>query len=333
MLPFIIRRLLIGIPLLIASSFLVFGLVANAGTPQPIEDLMLRNPPASEAQIQAMERQLGLDQSWFQRYGDWVHDLVVEHTFGTDYNGNPVGPQLWRALGVTARLVLAALVVSVIVGLAVGVVGALRQYSAFDYATTFTAFIFFSLPVFWLAVLLKQFVAIPANDFLESIGMGRFFGTVQHSTPGLEGNFFDHLYDNMGHLILPAITLIVISYAQYSRYTRASMLDTMKADYVRTATAKGVPRRKVVVHHALRNALIPVTTIIALDFGAVMGGAIITETVFQWQGMGTLLIKNIQQLDIPTIQAWLLVTAALVIIFNIIADVVYAYLDPRIRLD
>jgi peptide/nickel transport system permease protein len=333
MLPFIIRRLLIGIPLLIASSFLVFALVANAGTPQPVEDLMLRQPPPTEGQVEALERSLGLDKPWYERYGDWVYDLVVNHTFGTDYNGNAVGPQLWRSLLVTARLVIAALVVSVVIGLAVGVIGALRQYSAFDYATTFTAFIFFSLPVFWLAVLLKQFVAIPVNDVLESLGMGRFFGTVQHSTPGLEGNFFDNLYDNIGHLILPAVTLIVISYAQYSRYTRASMLDTMKADYVRTATAKGVPRRKVVVHHALRNALIPVTTIIALDFGAVMGGAIITERVFQWRGMGSLLINNIQQLDIPTIQAWLLVTASLVIIFNIVADVVYAYLDPRIRLD
>ena len=187
--------------------------------------------------------------------------------------------------------------------------------------------------MFWLAVLLKQFVAIPINDFLESIGMGRFFGTVQHSTPGLEGNVFDHLYDNVGHLILPALTLIVITYAQYSRYTRASMLDTLKADYVRTATAKGVPRRRVVLHHALRNALIPVTTIISLNFGAVMGGAIITETVFQWKGMGSLLIDNIRQLDVPTVQAWLLVTAALVIVFNIIADVVYAYLDPRIRVE
>jgi peptide/nickel transport system permease protein len=262
-----------------------------------------------------------------------MHDVFVEHTFGTDYNGNAIGPQLWRALGVTARLVIAALIISVILGLGVGVISALRQYSFFDYSATFSAFLFFSLPVFWLAVLLKQYVAIPVNDFLQSLGMGRFFGTVQHSTPGLEGNFFDHLYDNIGHLILPAVTLIVISYAQYSRYTRASMLDTLKADYVRTATAKGVPRRKVVMKHALRNALIPVTTIIALDFGAVMGGAIITETVFQWKGMGTMLIQNINQLDVPTVQAWLLVTAALVIIFNIIADVVYAYLDPRIRLD
>jgi peptide/nickel transport system permease protein len=234
-------------------------------------------------------------------------------------------------MAVTARLVLAAMVLSIVLGLLVGVVGALRQYSFFDYSTTFVSFVFFSLPVFWLAVLLKQFVAIPVNDLLESIGLGRFFGTVQHSTPGLEGGFFASVYDNVGHLVLPAITLMVITYALYSRFTRASMLDTMKADYVRTAVAKGVPRRRVVLHHALRNALIPVTTIIALNFGAVMGGAVITETVFQWKGMGTMLIDNIRQLDVPTVQAWLLVTAALVIVFNIVADVVYAYLDPRIR--
>ena len=165
MLPFVVRRLLIGIPLLIASSFLVFALVANAGTPQPIEDLMLRQPPASEEQIEAMERTLGLDKPWYERYGDWVYDLVVNRTFGVDYNGNAIGPQLQRSLMVTLRLVVAALIISVLLGLGVGVISALRQYSFFDYSTTFTAFVFFSLPVFWLAVLLKQFVAIPTNDF------------------------------------------------------------------------------------------------------------------------------------------------------------------------
>ncbi|MGH9242989.1 MAG: ABC transporter permease [Acidimicrobiales bacterium] len=333
MLPFIVRRVLIGIPLLLASTFVVFLLVANAGTPQAIQDLRLRQPPASEAQIEARERQLGLDGNGFVRYGRWIDQLVTERSLGTDFNGNPIGPQLQRALLVTGRLVLAALAISVLLGLAVGVLSALRQYSVFDYASTFGAFLFFSLPIFWLAVLLKNFIAIPANDFLESIGLGRFFGTVQHETPGLEGGFFTHLGDFFGHLILPAVTLIVIAFAQYSRYTRASMLDTIKSDYVRTAVAKGLSRRRVILRHALRNALIPVTTVIALDFGAVMGGAIITERVFQWKGMGTLLFDNIQQLDVATIQAWLLVTAATVIAFNILADVVYAYLDPRIRLD
>ena len=312
----------------------MFALVANAGAPLPIENLELRQPPPTEAQIESMERSLGLDKPWYERYGDWMHDLVVEqhlrHRLQRQRHRSPAAPGARGDGPAGARRHGHRPSSS---GWRVGVVSALRQYSFFDFSTTFTAFVFFSLPVFWLAVLLKQFVAIPVNDFLESIGMGRFFGTVQHSTPGLEGNVFDHLYDNVGHLILPALTLIVITYAQYSRYTRASMLDTLKADYVRTATAKGVPRRRVVLHHALRNALIPVTTIISLNFGAVMGGAIITETVFQWQGMGSLLINNIRQLDVPTVQAWLLVTAALVIVFNIIADVVYAYLDPRIRVE
>ena len=146
MLPFVIRRLLVGIPLLLASSFVVFALVANAGEPLPIENLKLRQPPPTEAQIESMERSLGLDKPWYERYGDWMHDLVVERTFGTDYNGNAIGPQLGRALGVTARLVLAAMVIAVVLGVAVGVVSALRQYSFFDFSTTFTAFVFFSLP-------------------------------------------------------------------------------------------------------------------------------------------------------------------------------------------
>lgn len=330
MLPFIVRRLLVSIPLLFLSSFLVFVMVANAG--DPLEDLRL-NPRTTEVQIAQAERNLNLDEPVLERYRLWITDVVFDQDLGVDNKQQSVGTQLRRSLGVTMRLVLAAILVAIVVGLAVGVVSALRQYSLFDYGSTFAAFLFYSLPVFWLGVLLKEFVAIPLNNWMEDLGFARFFGTVQEQTPGFEGGFWDRLYDSAGHLVLPAFTLVVISFAQYSRYTRASMLDTMSSDYVRTAQAKGLTRRRVVTRHALRNALIPVTTVIAIDFGAVFGGAIITEQVFQWKGMGTLLIDNIRELDVNMVQGWLLVTAVTVVVFNLVADVLYAYLDPRIRLD
>jgi peptide/nickel transport system permease protein len=193
---------------------------------------------------------------------------------------------------------------------------------------TFSAFLFFSLPVFWLAVLLKEFGAIELNKLFGATVVY----TVGHESVRLPESFWGRMADYAGHTILPALTLIVISYAQYSRFTRASMLDVMNADYIRTARAKGVPSRKVVVRHGLRNALIPVTTIIAIDFGALFAGAVITERVFQWRGMGTVLIEGIDQYDINMVQGWLMVTAVVVVVFNLLADIAYAYLDPRIRL-
>ncbi len=326
MLPFVIRRLLIAIPLIVASSFLVFVMVANAGVPAQVENAEL-NPRVSEAQRSALRARFNLDEPVLARYWDWVTD-AVRGDFGTDASGQEVLPQIRRAMGITLRLVVFALVVAVVIAILVGSISALRQYSIFDHATTFTFFLFFSLPVFWLAVLLKEFGAIRLNDFFGSTWL---YTVGDKSVPQPSG-FWSQMGDYAGHMILPALTLIVISCAQYSRFTRASMLETLNADYVRTARAKGVPRRRVVTRHALRNALIPVTTVVAIDFGAVLGGAIITERVFQWRGMGTLFIEALTGFDIYMIQGWLVVTAVLVVVFNLVADIMYAFLDPRIRL-
>lgn len=328
MLKFVARRLLGAIPLLLASSFIVFLLVASSG--DPLQELRI-NPRISEEQVRAQEVELNLDEPLLQRYVIWLGDAVTGD-FGTDNKGQEVSPQLWRALGVTLRLVIVALVIATLIALVVGVISALRQYSLFDYSATFASFLFYSLPVFWLAALLKEFVAIRMNDVLESLGFSRWIGTIGQQTPNFDGSFWARLGDIAGHTVLPALTLILISFAVYSRYTRASMLDVMNSDYVRTAAAKGIPRRRVVVRHGLRNALIPVTTVIALDFGAVIGGAIVTERVFGWQGMGTLLIEGVTQFDVNVVLAWLMVTALVVIVFNLLADVAYAWLDPRIRL-
>ena len=162
----------------------------------------------------------------------------------------------------------------------------------------------------------------------------RWVSTIGPESPSFEGSFFARLGDYAGHMILPTITLAVISFATYSRYQRASMLDTLSSDYVRTARAKGISNRRVVLKHAFRTALIPIVTLVAIDFGALLGGAIITETVFQWKGMGSFFYNAvIKDIDPNSAMAYLMVTATLVIVFNILADIAYAYLDPRIRLD
>ena len=324
MLAFIARRLLISIPLLLLSSFLVFMLVASSG--DPLQELRM-NPRVSAATVEQRERALNLDKPVLARYGIWLGD-VVQGDLGTDNFGVPVRPQLSRALTVTMRLVIVSLLIAIVIAMLVGVASALRQYSVFDYSSTFAAFLFFSLPVFWLAALLKEYAAIRVN---------RFFGrqlvyTIGQESPNFSGGTLARLGDLAGHMVLPALTLILVSFAQYSRYTRSSMLDVLSSDYVRTARAKGLANRRVIFRHALRNALIPLTTVVALDFGAVIGGAVVTERVFGWRGMGTLLINGVQQFDVNVVQAWLLVTAVVVVVFNLLADLAYAYLDPRIRL-
>lgn len=324
MLPFVLRRLLISIPLLVLSSFLVFLLVANSG--DPLDDLR-RNPRITPRAIELREQELHLDKPVLVRYGMWASG-IVQGDFGTDNTGQQVRPQLTRALGVTLRLVVVALFVAVVVAVLVGVLSAIRQYSAFDYGSTFAAFLFFSLPIFWLAALLKEYAAIRLNQFFGR----QLVYTIGQESVDFQGGFLARLGDIAGHTVLPALTLILISFAQYSRYTRSSMLDVLQSDYVRTARAKGLGRSRVIFRHALRNATIPLTTVLALDFGAVIGGAVVTERVFGWRGMGTLLINGVQRFDVNVVQAWLLVTAVVVVVFNLLADIAYAYLDPRIRI-
>ena len=323
MLAFTLRRLAVSIPVVIASSFIVFVLVATAGG-DPLADLRLR-PGISEATIQARRHTLHLDQPVLQRYGTWASG-VIRGDLGRSNSNEKVGPLLARRLGVTMRLVLFATVVAVLLAVFIGSMEAVKQYSTFDYTATFFAFVFFSMPVFWLAALLRD-VGIRVNDALGR----RLFFVVGEQTPNLGGGFFNTQFDRLGHVILPSITLILISMASWSRFQRGSMLEVLNADYIRTARAKGLTATRVLFRHALRNALIPVVTIVAIDFASILGGAVITETVFGWTGMGRLLVDALKVEDVNVVQAWLLVAALLVVGFNLIADLLYGYLDPRTR--
>ena len=319
---FVLRRLLISIPVVVLASFVVFSLVAAGG--DPLAELR-QNPNASQATISLRRAELNLDKPIPQRYLLWA-GLVVKGDLGLAIDKEPVSDKLRRGFGTTFRLVILATFLAVAVAVALGVFSAVRQYSLGDYAGTFFAFVFFSMPVFWLAGILKD-VGIRFN---QAVGSTIFY-TVGERTPNLSGGFFDTLGNRLGHLALPTLTLALLSMAAWSRFQRAAMLDVLNADYVRTARAKGLSEIRVIAKHALRNALIPLTTVVALDFASLIGGAIITERVFAWKGMGSILLEGIDRLDVNVVTGWLLVTAVVVVVFNLVADIFYAVLDPRIR--
>ncbi|WP_066515113.1 ABC transporter permease [Curtobacterium ammoniigenes] len=507
MVAFLTRRFLASLVVLAVASYIVYVLTCYSGN--PLQDL-LESHARNKAELIAQRTQLlHLDVTPFLRYFIWLGGILqvfIGHfTLGDTIQGQAVTTQLSSAMWSTLQLVTTASLIAIIFGVIIGVTTALRQYTSYDYGATFLSFLFFSLPIFWLAVMLKQYVAIGFNNFLASptigpitvivlalvsgivwlgiiggnarrrlivfvvaavvtggileilsvtgwfdnpglgigmvgiigigfaflvtalstglenrkalyaslgaavlgiilyyplqyvlpymslwlaivlllaaIGVGVFIGwafgghdrwisgrtagitallvaltialdrymqawsvyansasangrpiaTIGSVTPGLSGDFWITGIDHFTHLLLPTLALMLASLASYSRYARASMLDVMNQDYIRTARSKGLTERTVVVRHAFRNALIPIVTIITLDFGALIGGAIVTETVFNWQGMGALFQNAINVTDVNTVMGVFLVTGIAAIIFNAVADAIYSALDPRIR--
>ncbi|MCL2542225.1 MAG: ABC transporter permease [Nocardioidaceae bacterium] len=507
MLTFLLRRLAASLVVLLVASYVVYVITCFSG--DPLQDLRQSTSPNKAGLIAQRTALMHLDVSPFLRYFIWFGGLLKgftgHFTLGVTSGGQAVTGQLTAAVGSTFQLVTGATLIAIVIGVALGVVTALRQYTAFDYGTTMMAFVFFSLPSFWLAVLLKEYLAIDFNNFLghpvvppvviaivalvagvvawsitergrsrwwfvggtmvviaafltfislthwldnpgltiggvavlgvatafgvsyltagkenkrslyaalttalvgvvlyyplewtvfSSMSMplflflgvvaiavgalvgwlwggpdrrvsmrtggvvafltagyiavdrfmqdwntyvnstyvnGRPIATIGSQTPNFDGDFWFTYIDRITHLALPTISLALISLAGYSRYARASMLDVMNQDYIRTARSKGLTERAVVMRHAFRNALIPVVTIVTLDFGALISGAIVTENVFSFQGMGDLFIAGVTAVDPNTIMGVFLVTGIWAIAFNVIADVLYSALDPRIR--
>ncbi len=322
---FAVRRVAVSVPLLFAASVLVFGLVANAG--DPLAELYTQ-PDITAEVIEARRAELGLDQPIVERYRHWLSGFV-RGDFGTSHGGREVRGLLWERLQVTLRMTLLATMVAVGLALVVGVAGAVRHNSAFDQVTRVVGYLFLAVPTFWVGGLLKEFAAIRLNRLLG----GQFVYTVGQATPNLTGGLGDRLADYAGHLVLPTVTLALAPIAVWSRYLRTSMLDVYSADHVRAARAKGLPERRVVTGHVMRNALLPLTTVLGLHFGHILGGAVIIERVFSWQGMGQMLIDGVTRADTNVVLAWLMVTATTVLIFNLLADLAYGWLDPRIRVD
>jgi peptide/nickel transport system permease protein len=322
-LTYVARRVLYSIPVLVATSFLIFSFVSIAGDPLA---RLRANPNITHEQLEAIRHDKKLDRPVVVRYGFWVRDAVTEK-FGTTLFGNrPIWPDLKRVMGHTLQFVLSAIIISVVLGIAIGVYSALRQYSLFDQIATTLSFVGFALPVFWLALMLQVLVVQIYLKWHIRVFYTSGLSSVQ------PGHGLHFLLDRVQHLALPVIALSFLSIAGHSRYMRASMLDVLNSDYLRTARAKGVVERRVVLKHAFRNALIPMITIVALDFGGLFAGAIVTETIFTLDGMGYYFINSLFASDPYPVMAWLMIVATMVVLFNLVADVLYGVFDPRIRL-
>jgi peptide/nickel transport system permease protein len=321
---YIVRRILFSIPVLLISSVLVFLVIKL--TTDPVAAAALSPRGSSPEYLEKLRRDLGLDRPWIVQYLTWLGDFVRARWGDSIITQRPVLPDIMFALKNTAILGLAGIGISLILGVGIGVYSALRQYSAFDYVWTGAAFLGLSMPTFWLGLMLQLILGVYVTRWLNL--STPLFYTTGMRTPGMEG--FD-LVDLLRHMALPAIVLAVQIIAVYSRYMRASMLEVLQSDYLRTARAKGVREGRVIVRHAMRNALIPITTQVALDVGSIFGGLVVTETVFAWPGMGRLFISAIGIGDYSVVLPWVMITVSFIIVFNLVADILYAALDPRIR--
>jgi len=340
---YIIRRLLQAIPLLFIISIVLFVLMQNIG--DPLATMGGRRPTRKEDR-ERLTRQLGLDKPVYVQYlywligNDWTKvDLdgdgvaetqgrrkgVLRLDFGTSLiEKRPALTLIGERLPNTLLLMGAYELVVVIGALAVGIYSAVRQYSLTDHAITALSFIFYSMPIFFIAFLSMQIFAL---DF-------RRWGLPYFPTVGM---FEPETGKTAGqvawHMILPVASLALISLAGYSRYMRGSMLEVLNQDYIRTAKSKGLGRRYVLLVHALKNASLPIVTIVGLDLPTLLGGAIVTERIFAWPGMGRLFLDHVQRVDTPVVMAILMLVSVAVIIFQLLTDITYAWLDPRIRYD
>ena len=324
MLSYIIRRLLYSVAVLIAASFLVFFFVTVSGDPLAP---LYTTPNVSRESIDIIAERKHINDPIPVRYWYWVSDATTNQFGTTLLDNRPILPDLWRVMKNTLQLVIIAELLAIILAIGIGVLSAIRQYSIFDYSATSLSFLGLATPVFWLGLMLQVLVVY----IFQWTGHRVFpIANLNDIDPG---KGLDFALDRAHHLVMPVIVLMVASIATYSRFMRASMLEVVNSDYVRTARAKGLNERRVTMKHAFRNALVPLVTVIALNFGSLIGGAIITETVFSLDGMGLYFINALGTADPYPVMAWLMITATLIIVFNLVADILYGVLDPRVRYD
>jgi len=301
---YIIRRLLIMLPVLLGISLIIFIMVrVIPGDP----GIIMAGPHATKDQVEQIRAQLGLDKHPVTQYFIFLKNLFRGDLGTSTRTGLPVTQEIMARLPNTLLLAFASILIASIFGISTGIIAGVKQNSKFDYLSMLVALFGLSMPVFWLGLMLM---------LLFSIKLGWF--------PAVGA-------ESLKHLILPAITLGANSTAIIARMTRSSMLEVIRLDYIRTARAKGLPEKLVLSRHALKNALIPVVTVIGLQTGILLGGAVLTEIVFAWPGIGRLLVEAILSRDYPVVQGVVLVVATMFIFVNLIVDVLYAYLDPRIR--
>jgi len=305
MFKYILRRLLLVIPVLLGVSVVVFGIMfLTPGDPA----VMMLGEAAPQAEVEALRARLGLDQPPHVQYVRWLGRMVQLDLGRSIRSSRPVTAEIGQRLLPTIELAVLATLLAVAVGVPLGVVSATRRNSIIDHVATVLAFVGLAMPVFWQGLMMIILFTVTLEWLPAS---GRFGG--------------------WQYYVMPVVTLGTSAIASITRMTRSTMLDTLTQDYVRTARSKGLRRQRVVYAHALRNALIPVITVIGLQFGGLLSGAVITETIFAWPGVGRLAVESINSRDMPVIQGVVMVFAVMYALVNLLTDVFYAYLDPRLR--
>jgi peptide/nickel transport system permease protein len=318
MTTYILRRILISVPIILAITVIVF-LLASMMPGDAVMAMISSDSPMEADLIKLRQGQLGLDLPLHEQYARWLGNLAKGSLGYSFQTGDPVGQMILTRIPATLQLMGVSLVIAVILGVFLGVVSALKQYSALDYSLTLFGFTGISIPDFFLGMILV---------FIFALKLG-WFPTSGMVTAGTEYS----LADNLRHLALPALALALVRTSVFMRYTRASMLEVINDDYVRTARAKGMSETVVIVRHILRNALIPVITVIGINLTVLFAGSVIIETIFQWPGIGMMFINAISLRDSPVIMGYVLVSAFVVLLANLATDVTYSWADPRIRYD
>lgn len=318
----ILRRFLYSIPLLVLGSLILFWAVRTTDTFDPTARLAQSR---DRTVVQRERERLGLDDPIMVQYGNWLGDFVTGDFGESSRTREDVSDMIRRAFGNTLQLIVWGVVLSSIVAMTIGVYSAVKQYSFGDYLFTGLSYVGIAMPPFFFAYLAIHYIAVePIQWFnLESAPL-KFVGLHSAGQSGFN-------WDYVQHLILPVMTLTVQIVASWTRFQRAATLDVLSSDYIRTARAKGVPRRTVILRHGVRNSLIPLVTVMAVDIGLLFGGLIITEFIFNIPGMGKLFYDALLNGDAPVILAWMMVSGVFILMFNLLADVLYGVLDPRVR--
>ncbi|WP_311081855.1 ABC transporter permease [Paenibacillus polymyxa] len=329
---YIVKRLAILIPVLLGMTLIVFSII-HAIPGDPAETIL--GDKTTEQSKQALREQLGLNKPWLQQYGAYLGELALGDLGDSIRTKQPIAREMVPYLAATLELTVASMFFAVIVGMNAGIVSAWKRNSWFDYVSMVIALVGVSMPIFWLG-LMEQWIFANKLHWLPSIGRMNSRDPVEAVThlaviDALIGGRMDQVWTVIKHLILPSIALGTIPMAVIARITRSSMLEVMDADYIRTARAKGLASFQVVYKHALKNAAIPVLTVIGLQTGSLLGGAVLTETIFAWPGIGRYIFEAISSRDYPVIQSGILIIAFLFVIINLIVDLLYAVLDRRIR--
>jgi peptide/nickel transport system permease protein len=320
---FLARRLLNYLVLLALASFLAFSLAS--WTFRPLDSLLQRSPRPPQAAIDAKAHELNLDKPIPIRYAHWAAG-AIHGDFGTTVNSQPVSDELWRRVGVSLRLLVIGSVLGTVIGVVVGAWGAIRQYRLSDRVITVLSLLVLSTPTFVIAYLMIL-AALRVNAVL---GVQLFEYTGEISSNIVVGGW-NQFVDRLQHLVLPTFTLALMSIAGYSRYQRNAMLDVLGQDFIRTARAKGLTRRRALFKHGLRTALIPMATLFAYGFSGLVTGAVFTEKIFGWHGMGEWFVQGIATQDTNVIAAFTLFSGTAILFAGLLSDVIYAALDPRVR--